>query len=378
MWERIVARIVGKAAGSLIPVAGWVIGGALIVWDLIQLPEGSVPQIREALKGSDVKNEIRTQIAVVVEDELGAALPELSESVTIDIYNQWKRFLKNFEHVLRLAEKNERFRAIVDSVTADQVDKLSELVAIGTRYWAQNGLSASLRPGNSSAFFSLPKLPLKFFEKRQIRNWFWPGPTLQVRGLLVWWRRNSSKSRHPLILEIERLWKKYLLLKTPWPLQELMKFKVEERMALLSLPTEQTKWLLSELSEEDLAWLLGYFSELQGKATENLVGFVIRDRVVISELQGSGELRSQFPAVLHLAERNSKFQTILNGTAAGQVDKLSELVAVASEALEPEEIAALIDSGQFEEILALPRATFAILREKEGSGPCHRVGRSGR
>ena len=136
-------------------------------------------------------------------------------------------------------------------------------------------------------------------------------------------------------------------------------------MALLSLPTEQTKWLLSELSEEDLAWLLGYFSEWQGKATENLVGFVIRDRVVISELQGSGELRSQFPAVLHLAERNSKFQTILNGTAAPQVDKLSELVAVASEALEPEEIAALIDSGQFEEILALPRATFAILREKE-------------
>ena len=47
------------------------------------------------------------------------------------------------------------------------------------------------------------------------------------------------------------------------------------------------------------------------------------------------------------------------------MDKLSELVAVASEALEPEEIAALIDSGQFEEILALPRATFAILREKE-------------
>ena len=76
-------------------------------------------------------------------------------------------------------------------------------------------------------------------------------------------------------------------------------------------------------------------------------------------------MRSRFPAVLNLAETSSKFQTILNGTAARQVDKLSELVAVASEALEPEEIAALIDSGQFEEILALPRAAFAILREKE-------------
>ena len=73
-------------------------------------------------------------------------------------------------------------------------------------------------------------------------------------------------------------------------------------------------------------------------------------------------MRSRFPAVLNLAETSSKFQTILNGTAAGQVDKLSELVAVASEALEPEEIAALIDSGQFEEILALPQNSFDILR----------------
>ena len=75
-----------------------------------------------------MKNEIRAQIAVVVENELGAALPALTESVTIDIYNQWKRFLKEFEHVLRLAEKNERFRTIVDGVTADKVDNLSELM----------------------------------------------------------------------------------------------------------------------------------------------------------------------------------------------------------------------------------------------------------
>ena len=141
-----------------------------------------------------------------------------------------------------------------------------------------------------------------------------------------------------------------------------MNFNVEERRALLRLRTEQTKWLLSELSEEDLTWLLEYSSVLQAQATKILVDFVIRDRVLISQLQGSGELRSWFPAVLNLAEPNSKFQTILDGTTAGQVDKLSELVAVASGALEPEEIASLIDSGQFEEILALPQNSFDILR----------------
>ena len=153
-----------------------------------------------------------------------------------------------------------------------------------------------------------------------------------------------------------------LALEDSLAIQVLMNFNVEERRALLRLRTEQTKWLLSELSEEDLTWLLEYSSVLQAQATDILVDFVIRDRVLILQLQGSGELRSRFPAVLNLAETSSIFLTILNGIAAGQVDKLSELVVVASEELDPEEIVALIDSGQFEEILALPQNSFDILR----------------
>ena len=362
---KVVARIIGKAAGSLIPVAGWIIGGALIVWDLIQLQEGSVPQIRESLKGQDVKKEIRAQIAVVVENELGEALPALSDSVALDIYYQWKRFLKDFEHVLRLAEKNEHFRTIVDGVTADQVDKLSELVAVGTEALGTELLDRIIETGEFERILALPKITFEILRDTADSELVLAWADFAGEGIVSVVTTEVYKVTSPSDFGDRETLEKVLALEDSLAIQELMNFKVEERMALLSLPTEQTKWLLSELSEEDLAWLLGYFSELQGKATENLVGFVIRDRVVISELQGSGELRSQFPAVLHLAERNSKFQTILNGTAAGQVDKLSELVAVANEALEPEEIAALIDSGQFEEILALPRATFAILREKE-------------
>ena len=362
---KVVARIIGKAAGSLIPVAGWIIGGALIVWDLIQLQDGSVPQIRESLKGQDVKKEIRAQIAVVVENELGEALPALSDSVALDIYYQWKRFLKDFEHVLRLAEKNEHFRTIVDGVTADQVDKLSELVAVGTEALGTELLDRIIETGEFERILALPKITFEILRDTADSELVLAWADFAGDGIVSVVTTEVYKVTSPSDFGDRETLEKVLALEDSLAIQELMNFKVEERMALLSLPTEQTKWLLSELSEEDLAWLLGYFSELQGKATENLVGFVIRDRVVISELQGSGELRSQFPAVLHLAERNSKFQTILNGTAARQVDKLSELVAVASEALEPEEIAALIDSGQFEEILALPRATFAILREKE-------------
>ena len=362
---KVVARIIGKAAGSLIPVAGWIIGGALIVWDLIQLQDGSVPQIRKSLKGQDVKKEIRAQIAVVVENELGEALPALSDSVALDIYYQWKRFLKDFEHVLRLAEKNEHFRTIVDGVTADQVDKLSELVAVGTEALGTELLDRIIETGEFERILALPKITFEILRDTADSELVLAWADFAGEGIVSVVTTEVYKVTSPSNLGDRETLEKVLALEDSLAIQVLMKFKVEVRRALLSLRTEQTKWLLSELSEEDLTWLSEYSSELQGQATKILVDFMIRDQVLISQLQGSGELRSQFPAVLHLAERNSKFQTILNGTAARQVDKLSELVAVASEALEPEEIAALIDSGQFEEILALPRATFAILREKE-------------
>ena len=359
---KIISRIVGKAAGSLIPVVGWVIGGALIVWDLIQLQKGSVPQIQEALKGQDVKSEIRAQIAVVVENELGEALPRLSESVTLDIYEQWKRFLQDFEHVLRLSEKNENFRTIVDEVTADQVDKLSELVAIGTEALGTEWLDRIIETGEFERILALPRATFEILSDTADPDLVLAWSDLAGEGIVSVVKTELYKVTLPSEIGDRETLERVLALVDPLAIQVLMNFNVEERRSLLRLRTGQTKWLLSELSEEDLTWLLEYSSELQAQATDILVDFVIRDRVLISQLQGSGELRSRFPAVLYLAETSSKFQTILNGTTAGQVDKLSELVAVASGALEPEEIASLIDSGQFEEILALPQNSFDILR----------------
>ena len=307
---KVVARIIGKAAGSLIPVAGWIIGGALIVWDLIQLQDGSVPQIRESLKGQDVKKEIRAQIAVVVENELGEALPALSDSVALDIFYQWKRFLKDFEHVLRLAEKNEHFRTIVDGVTADQVDKLSELVAVGTEALGTELLDRIIETGEFERILALPKITFEILRDTADPELVLAWADFAGEGIVSVVKTELYKVTSPSDLGDRETLEKVLALEDSLAIQVLMKFKVEVRRALLSLRTDQTKWLLSELSEEDLTWLSEYSSELQGQATKILVDFMIRDQVLISQLQGSGELRSRFPAVLNLAETSSKFQTI--------------------------------------------------------------------
>ena len=299
---------------------------------------------------------------MVVEEELEAALPAFSETVTSDIYDQWKSFLQDFEHVLRLAERNEHFRTIVDGVTADQVDKLSELVSVGTEALGTKLLDRIIETGEFERILALPIITFGILRDTADPELVLAWADLAGEGIVSVVKTELYKFTSPSEIGDRETLEKVLALEDSLAIQFLMKLRVEHRRALLRLRTGQTKWLFSELSEDDLTWLLEYFSELQGQATEILVDFVKRDQVLISQLQGSDELRSRFPAVLNLAETSSKFQTILNGTAAGQADKLSKLVAVASEALEPEEFAALIDSGQFEEILALPQNSFEILR----------------
>ena len=54
----LVVRVLGKAGTTLIPVAGWVVGAGLIVYDLYQSRDGAIPQIQERLKSSEVKSAI--------------------------------------------------------------------------------------------------------------------------------------------------------------------------------------------------------------------------------------------------------------------------------------------------------------------------------
>ena len=52
---RVVGRILARLASGAIPLVGWVVGAGLIVWDLFNAKEGSLPQIRDALQHPEVK-----------------------------------------------------------------------------------------------------------------------------------------------------------------------------------------------------------------------------------------------------------------------------------------------------------------------------------
>ena len=78
-------------------------------------------------------------------------------------------------------------------------------------------------------------------------------------------------------------------------------------------------------------------------------------------MRDSEDLKYSFPRVLNLALTDPRFKNILDNTTAKNIVKLADLVFVAEEALEPEQLADMVEYGQFERILALPQDAFEIL-----------------
>ena len=137
---RVVGRILSRLVSGAIPLVGWVVGAGLIVWDLFNAKEGSLPQIRNALQNSEVKEEIRAQVAGKVGDELRVELPQLARSVSNDVYSQWQEFRKKYARLLELANANMRFQRILNNTPVEEVKKLAEFVAVVKAKHGSEGL----------------------------------------------------------------------------------------------------------------------------------------------------------------------------------------------------------------------------------------------
>ncbi|MCY4410547.1 MAG: hypothetical protein OXC27_08780 [Caldilineaceae bacterium] len=360
---KVVTRILGRAASAAVPVAGWVIGGALIIYDVYQAWEGSLPQIQDDLKSENVKETIRKEIVLVVDQELANSMPGISQSVTIEIYRRWRSFLQDFEHVLRLAESNEEFRLILEDVTPDQVDKLSELVEVTVDVLGNEWLNRLISSGEFKLIFDLPRASFKI-----LRDTADPGLVLKwaqfadvrIVGVV---ETELYKYASPEMVGDRETLEKILALEDSLLIKDTMQKGVDERKALLGLPTAQTKWILSELSSPQSDWVISYLLDLPSSSHGRLVDFLVRDRGLISVLQESEGLQAQFAAVLSLAGDFNEISSILVETPAAEVEKLSLLVNAASEALDAEKLTDMIESGQFKEMLPLPQKAYEILRE---------------
>ena len=284
---KIITRILGKLATSAIPLVGWIIGGGLIVWDLISAGEGAFPQIRKALQEDETKAELRNQIANEVHAELLAELDlaELSRSVSNDVYSQWQEFRRKFGRVLELSEKNSRFQRILDNTPVEGVKKLADFVSVVEAKLGSARLESLLDKGQFERLLSLPQKVLEMLElgidPDVVIEWAnLAGESIELLVATELYRVASPTDFRDRA-DLERV----LMLNDAELIQKAMLLDREERDAVLAMPTSHIEQVLEKLTPEELSWLAKeYLTKLNAQMINVLVDRVLREPKLITEL----------------------------------------------------------------------------------------------
>ena len=123
-----------------------------------------------------------------------------------------------------------------------------------------------------------------------------------------------------------------------------------------ALPLIRDSLQSEDVKAEMRVWMAGEVSEEMRTELPQLARDVANSAFSLWQ-----DFREKFTRVLELAETNLRFKSILENTEVSQVAKLSELVALVEE-IDPGLLVEIIDTGQFEVILALPEEALEILR----------------
>jgi hypothetical protein len=296
---KVVGRVLGKAGSALIPVAGWIVGLGLIVYDLWEGGYGALPQIQESLQSEEVKARIRDEIATAVRDDLPDQAALIALETAASLTEQWQGFCDEYSGVCRLAEENPEFRTLLRLTPLDELDRMAALVALFDAELGRTALDAALADGSFDRLLALPAAAQTIL--RDTRN-----PAV----VLAW--ADLAGAALPAVAELglhrladpadftpESL--AALLAQDPTVEQVILAMTPEKRATLLALPTGVLNDLARLEAAVDLDWLAGYLAATDQPAAavaqQVAAGAVTVEelRSPASALQAVGPLAAESP-----------------------------------------------------------------------------------
>jgi len=125
---RLTARVLGRIGTTVIPLAGWIIGGGMIAYDIYSGRDGALPEIQEQLKSAEVAEGIRAEITAAIEPELRTEIPGVARELANGLYSQWSAVRQDLRVILELSAENDAFSALLDTVQDEE--QLQSFVAL--------------------------------------------------------------------------------------------------------------------------------------------------------------------------------------------------------------------------------------------------------
>lgn len=330
---KVVGRVVGKAGSSFIPVAGWIIGVALIAYDLWEGNQGALPQIQEALQSEEVKGKIREEIAAAIKDDLPDQAALIALETSVSLVEQWQGFCIRFGDVCQVADQNPDFQSLLSLVALDELDRLSTLVTWFINQEGRRSLDEAVADGSLERMLALPDATVTaMVGAMQPREaWGW----LQVAG---------DRFDRVLALGMHRLAEPeefdtysvgaLLAVSDTADLQKLLALAPVQRDILLALPADTLQTLAAGNSITELAILANRMLEPADSPTAavQIAEDVAQGNVTIAELATPAATLAQEPAPGAAAEGAAPSGTVSGAAGGAAGSSAGDGSAVASSA----------------------------------------------
>ena len=119
-----------RSSSRLVSVVAGGVGLVLIAKDIWDFRHGVLPIIATEMKSKETKDKVREELAKSVAEQIGDSLKEIAEKTAERVVEIWLEFRRAHAKVVELADRQEDFKRFLDTVKADDLPKLDEIVGI--------------------------------------------------------------------------------------------------------------------------------------------------------------------------------------------------------------------------------------------------------
>ncbi len=267
-------RVVGAILSRIVGVVAGGIGIALIAKDIWEFRHGVLPIISSEMKSAETRDKVQSELAKVIGEQINEHTREIAGTAADRVTEIWREFRRAHAKVLELAEKDERFRRFLDTVTPAKLPRLDEVVALVLAGEGEPALTRRLSDGTlHRAIETMPAEAIAISrDTRSLETGF------------KWWALADDKLPEVVAYELHRLGQpdemsksalsRLLLLEDRIAINRLASLTRAEREPLLELPPRDLNRLARALPETELKSLSRYMNTLEPAAAQRLLAVV--------------------------------------------------------------------------------------------------------
>jgi hypothetical protein len=189
---RLAGRLLGRAGATVIPLAGWIVGGGLIVYDVFDSLDGALPQIQESLQSQEAKMLVREEIVNTLEPELARELPQIARDVANELYSEWLDFKRQYRQLLTLFQEHPQFEALV--AENGDLAKAAALLDVSLTVLGPDGVQDAIDSGLFERLLDMPSAAVDILRD-----------TGSVERVLVWEALAGSALNDVVALNLHKL-----------------------------------------------------------------------------------------------------------------------------------------------------------------------------